>query len=153
MATLIKANRHRGRKRRQPIAEINVTPFVDVMLVLLVVFMITAPMLATGVPVDLPKTKASPLPSSDEQPLVVTVDKSGQVVVGGQEEPVEMARLAPMLTAVAQENLEKRVYVRGDRDVAYGRVMAVLSLLQTAGFTNAAMVVDPNSASRDPEGG
>ncbi|MDZ4761643.1 MAG: protein TolR [Alphaproteobacteria bacterium] len=141
------------RKRRAPIAEINVTPFVDVMLVLLVVFMITAPLLASGVAVDLPKTRAAQLPSSDEQPLVVTVDRDGRVFVGTQDEPVEMEALAPMLLAVAQENLEKRVYVRGDEAVAYGKVIAVLSLLQGAGFRNAGMVVDPETAQRMMKGG
>jgi biopolymer transport protein TolR len=142
MVMLLKNSSAGGRRRRKPMAEINVTPFVDVMLVLLVVFMITAPMLATGVAVDLPKTRAEPLPASDDQPLVVTVDKDGLIYVGTQEEPVEIGQLAPMLKAVAQQNLEKRVYVRGDENVAYGKVVTVLSLLQGAGFRNAGMVVD-----------
>lgn len=132
----------RRHRRPKPMADINVTPFVDVMLVLLVVFMITAPLLAQGVPVDLPKTKAEQLPSSDEQPLVVTVDAEGLIYVGTQEEAVEVEALPSLLAAVASENLERRVYVRGDQAVAYGRVVKVLSMLQTAGFTNAGMVVE-----------
>jgi biopolymer transport protein TolR len=153
MVMLTKKSQGGRGRRRGAMAEINVTPFVDVMLVLLVVFMITAPMLASGVAVDLPKTKADPLPSADEQPLVVTVAKDGLVFVGTQEEPVEMEALAPMLMAVAQENLEKRVYVRGDQEVPYGKVMGVLSLLQGSGFRNAAMVVDPETAARGARGG
>ncbi len=138
-----------GRRRgSRPMAEINVTPFVDVMLVLLIVFMITAPMLATGVAVDLPKTRAEPLPASDQQPLVVTIDREGQIYLGTQDEPVAMDEVAPRLTAVAGENLERRVYVRGDDAVAYGKVVTVLAILQSAGFTNAGMVVDSETAKR-----
>ena len=145
MGGIVNNNSGRGgnRRRLKPNAEINVTPFVDVMLVLLVVFMITAPMLATGVSVDLPKTKAEALPTTDDQPLMVTVDRDGQIFVGGQDEPVAIESLAPMLTAIAKENLERRVFVRGDQSVAYGKVVIVLSKLQQAGFRNAGMVVDP----------
>lgn len=132
-----------SRRRRAPMAEINVTPFVDVMLVLLVVFMITAPMLTSGVAVDLPKTKAQPLPSTEDRPIVVSVDKGGLVYVGTQEEPVELDTLAAMLTSVASNDFKKRIFVRGDESVAYGRVVSVLALIQRAGFTNAGMVVDP----------
>ena len=142
-----RASGSRRHRRPKPMAEINVTPFVDVMLVLLVVFMITAPLLAQGIPVDLPKTKAEQLPSSEEQPLVVTVDAQGQVFVGTQEEPVELEALPPMLTAVARENLERRVYVRGDQTAQYGRVVKVLALLQAAGFTNAGIVVEDEEIS------
>jgi biopolymer transport protein TolR len=134
-----------GRRRARPMAEINVTPFVDVMLVLLVVFMITAPMLATGVPVSLPKTTAQPLPSTPHQPLVVSVDRDGRVFVGTQEKPVEAEQLGPMLLAIAKENKEERVYVRGDQNVAYGRMASVLALLQQAGFKNVGLVSDPNA--------
>ena len=138
------ANRGKSRGRRaRPTAEINVTPFVDVMLVLLVVFMITAPMLATGVSVDLPKTKAEALPSSDDQPLMVTVDKDGQIFVGTQNEAVEIETLTPILKGIANDDLQRRVYVRGDQSVAYGKVVKVLAVLQQAGFRNAGMVVDP----------
>jgi len=150
MVMLLKKGGAGGGRRRKPMAEINVTPFVDVMLVLLVVFMITAPMLATGVAVDLPKTRAAQLPAGD-QPLVVTVDRDGLIYVGTQEEAVELEQLAPMLKAVAQQNLEARVYVRGDEAVPYGKVVTVLSLLQGAGFRNAGMVVD--SQTKTPKAG
>jgi biopolymer transport protein TolR len=128
-------------------ADINVTPMVDVMLVLLVVFMITAPMLATGVAVNLPKTRAEQLPTEKERPLVVTIDKDGKTYVGMEKDkPVEMAALASMLKAIAGQKMDKRVYVRADEAVAYGKVMTVLSLLQRAGFTNAGLPVDSQKA-------
>ncbi len=143
----------RSSRRRGPVAEINVTPFVDVMLVLLVVFMITAPMLTTGVPVDLPRTKAQTLPSTQHQPLVVSVDKDGKVYVGTQDEPVEPKALAPMLKAIAKENLEERVFIRGDEKADYGVVVGVLALIQGAGFTKASIVTDDKAASKLLEGG
>jgi biopolymer transport protein TolR len=127
-------------------ADINVTPMVDVMLVLLVVFMITAPMLATGVAVNLPKTRAQQLPTEKERPLVVTVDKDGKAYVGMEDTPVELAALAPMLMQIANQKMDKRVYIRGDDIVAYGKVVQVLTLLQAAGFTNAGLVVDSKKA-------
>src|SRR5690348_4310379 len=99
MAMMIRGGRGRGGRRR-PMAEINVTPMVDVMLVLLIVFMITAPMLATGVAVNLPKTRADQLPSQQEQPLIVTVDKDCKNYLGTQKEPVALAQLAPQLKAI-----------------------------------------------------
>jgi biopolymer transport protein TolR len=126
-------------------ADINVTPMVDVMLVLLVVFMITAPMLATGVAVNLPKTRADQLPTEKERPLVVTIDKSGKIFVGMQDKPVEIVQLAPQLKAIADQKLDKRVYVRADEAVPYGSVMQVLALLQGAGFSNAGLPVDPKN--------
>jgi biopolymer transport protein TolR len=129
-------------------SEINVTPFVDVMLVLLIVFMITAPMLTSGITVDLPKTKAESLPASEDQPLVVTIDKEGKVYIGGEDNAVELEALPPLLRAVAREDLSKRVFIRGDENVSHGRVIAVLSLLQQSGFRNAAMVVDAEAAKR-----
>ena len=146
MAMLIRSG-GRG-KRRRPMADINVTPMVDVMLVLLVVFMVTAPMLATGVTVTLPKTRADQMKTEKERPLVVTVDKAGKVYVGLEDTPVELKDLAPMLKALAENNLEKRVYVRADEAVNYGAVVTVLALLQSSGFTNAGLPVDPNSAKR-----
>jgi biopolymer transport protein TolR len=144
MAMLIKGAGRRG--RRKPMADINVTPMVDVMLVLLVVFMITAPMLATGVAVNLPKTRAEQLPTEKERPLVVTIDKNGNYFVGMEDTPVELAQLAPQLKAIAESKLDKRVYVRADEEVSYGTVMTVLTLLQRAGFTNVGLPVDAKKA-------
>lgn len=152
MGMLIKSGSGRGR-RQKPMADINVTPFVDVMLVLLVVFMITAPLLATGVPVNLPKTAAKPLPTGQDTPLVVTVDKDGKVFVGEQSQPVELEDLGPMLVAIGKENLEKRVYVRGDDAVAFGTVAKVLAMLQQAGFKNAGLVTDSKAQKPPTKGG
>ena len=152
MAMLIKSGRGRG-SRRRPIADINVTPMVDVMLVLLVVFMITAPMLATGVAVTLPKVSAEQLKQENERPLVVTVDKDARVYVGQQDNAIELRELAPLLKALAENNMEKRVFVRADEAVPYGAVVTVLALLQEAGFKNAGLPVDPNQARRIRDGG
>jgi biopolymer transport protein TolR len=127
-------------------ADINVTPMVDVMLVLLVVFMITAPMLATGVSVTLPKARAEQLKTDRERPLVVTIDKDSKVYVGTQDEPVELKDLATMLKAQADNNLEKRVYVRADAQAPAGSMIQVMALLQTSGFANVGLPVDPNMA-------
>jgi len=151
MAMLIKPGRGRGARRR-PIADINVTPMVDVMLVLLVVFMITAPMLATGVSVTLPKISAEQLRQEKERPLVVTVDKDARIYVGQQDEAIPLNELAPLLRALAENNMEKRVFVRADEAVPYGAVVTVLALLQEAGFRNAGLPVDPNQARRAREG-
>ncbi len=153
MAMMIGGRSGRRGGRRQPIADINVTPMVDVMLVLLVVFMITAPMLATGVSVTLPKTAAEQLQTEKERPLVVTVDKDSKIYVGMEKEPIPLKELAPMLMALAENNLEKRVYVRGDEAVPYGAVVGVLALLQRAGFKNAGLPVDANAANRILEQG
>lgn|SRR5690606_32488293 len=152
MAMLIRSG-GRGRSRRRPMADINVTPMVDVMLVLLVVFMITAPMLATGVPVNLPKTRAEQMPTEKERPLVVTIDKAGQIFVGMQDEPIELEQLGATLKAIANDRLDKRVYVRADEAVLYGSVMEVLSMLQESGFTSAGLPVDPKPKTPAQEGG
>jgi len=152
MAMLIKNGKGRGGRRR-PIADINVTPMVDVMLVLLVVFMITAPMLAAGVNVSLPKVSAEQMPPETERPLVVTVDKDGGVYVNERKETIKLKELAPLLKALAENNLEKRVFIRADQDASYGSVVTVLALLQEAGFRNAGLPVDPAEARRIRDGG
>jgi biopolymer transport protein TolR len=152
MPMLIKGSGGR-RGRRRPMADINVTPMVDVMLVLLVVFMVTAPMLATGVSVSLPKVTAEQMPTENQRPLVVTIDKDGGVYLGMEDTPVELKDLAPQLMALAENNIEKRVYVRADEMVANGVVVKVLALLQTAGFRNVGLPVDPNVARRIMQGG
>jgi biopolymer transport protein TolR len=141
------------RSRRKPMADINVTPMVDVMLVLLVVFMVTAPMLATGVSVSLPKVSAEQMPTHNERPLVVTIDKEGGVFLGLEDTPVELKDLAPQLMALAENNTEKRVYVRADEAGQIGVVVKVLALLQAAGFRNVGLPVDPNVARRIMQGG
>ena len=122
---------------RRLMADINVTPFVDVMLVLLVVFMITAPLLSVGVPVDLPQTAAGALGGEDE-PLSVTIDADGVVWV--QETAVEFDRLIPLLVAVSDRNPDIRIFVRGDRTIAYGRVLEIVGAINAAGFQRVALV-------------
>src|SRR5690348_13615402 len=129
----------RHRRRIRPMSEINVTPFVDVMLVLLIVFMVTAPLLTVGVPVDLPKTKAQPL-SQDREPLSVSIRSSGRIYL--QNTPVPEEELVPKLTAIATNGYDQRVFVRGDQSVDYGRVMEVMALISSAGFTHIGLVTD-----------
>ncbi len=133
--------RNGGRRRRTSLMnEINVTPMVDVMLVLLIIFMVTAPLLTAGVEVDLPKTEAAPLPGTDE-PLVVSVDAAGQVYL--QETVVDLQSLPAQMQAVAGANPDLRVFVRGDRAIDYGRVMAVVGTLQAAGYRRVALITEP----------
>ena len=142
MGTILHGRGLRGRSKRtvyRPLAEINVTPFVDVMLVLLIVFMVTAPLLTVGVPVDLPKTQARNLSDQDE-PLVISVNSGGEVFL--QESKVDMANLVPLLVAITDANAEARIYVRGDRAIAYGRIMEVMGSVNAAGFTRVALVAE-----------
>ena len=118
-------------------SEINVTPFVDVMLVLLIVFMVTAPLLTVGIPVDLPKVKANAL-TDQKAPLEITVKLDGKVYLG--ESLVKVENLIPRLNAITDQNTQARIYVRGDRVVAYGRVMEIMSLINTAGYVKVALV-------------
>src|ERR1700761_9481495 len=130
----------RGRRRRgRAMAEINVTPFVDVMLVLLIVFMVTAPLLTVGVPVDLPKTRAPAL-GQDKEPLSITITKAGKIYL--QKQVVTEDALVPKLQAISQNGYDQRIFVRGDKTVDYGRVMEVMGLLSQAGFTRIGLVTD-----------
>jgi biopolymer transport protein TolR len=137
-APLARDGGRRGRRRR-PLAEINVTPLVDVMLVLLIVFMVTAPLLTTGVTVDLPQARTAPLPGQDE-PLVVTIRADGTVFL--QESAIALDQLGPRLAAVGERNPELRVFVRGDKSVDYGRVMAVVGALNQAGIAKVALLTE-----------
>jgi biopolymer transport protein TolR len=132
-----RATRGSRANRRRPMSEINVTPFVDVMLVLLIVFMVTAPLLTVGVPVDLPQTRAKSL-GEDREPLAVSVDASGQVFL--QNTPIPIEELVPKLMAISNNGYNQRVFVRGDRNVAYGKVAEVMGLLNAAGFTRIGLV-------------
>jgi len=131
-----------GARRRggyQPMAQINVTPFVDVMLVLLIVFMVTAPLLTAGVRVDLPESQANTI-NEPVEPLVVTVDREGAIYI--QETRVELAQLVPRLNAITGEKPDTRIYVRGDRAIDYGRVMTVMGRINGAGFSKVALVTE-----------
>jgi biopolymer transport protein TolR len=130
--------RHKHRRRRsRPMSDINVTPFVDVMLVLLIVFMVTAPLLSAGVPVDLPDAQAKPL-ALEKEPITVTVDTQGRVFIKDAE--VTMDDLVPKLTAAAANGLDERIYVRGDKAVSYGTIMKVMGTISSAGFTHIGLV-------------
>ena len=131
------------RHRRNPVmSEINVTPMVDVMLVLLIIFMVSAPLLTVGVPIDLPQTQASSLDQADKEPLAVSVNTKGQIFLQNSEIPLE--ELVPKLQAIAQARggSDERIYVRGDRTVDYGTVMRVMGRLSAAGFRRVALVTE-----------
>ena len=131
-----------GKRRRQsyvPMAEINVTPFVDVMLVLLIVFMVAAPLLTVGVPIELPETNAKPL-EGDKEPLAVTVQQDGTVLL--QETVIETENLVAKLVEISEENYEERIYVRGDKRVDYGAVAKVMAMISSAGFKRIGLVTE-----------
>jgi biopolymer transport protein TolR len=129
-----------GRGRgRHPMSEINVTPFVDVMLVLLIVFMVTAPLLTVGVPVDLPQTRAKSL-GEDKEPLAVSIDNGGKIYL--QNTPIGLDDLVPKLMAISSNGYNQRIFVRGDKAVDYGKVMEVMGLLNASGFTRIGLVTD-----------
>ena len=130
------SGKNRRRKFSQ-MSEINVTPFVDVMLVLLIVFMVTAPLLTVGIPVDLPKVKASAL-TDQKDPIEITVNLEGEVYIG--ESLVEVENLIPRINAITERNTEARIYIRGDRVVAYGRVLEIMSIINTAGYIKVALI-------------
>jgi len=132
--------RGRRRGRAQPMAEINVTPFVDVMLVLLIIFMVAAPLLTVGVPVELPKTAAGALPAEQEEPLTVTVTADGAIQI--QTTDVARDGLIGRLRAIATERAGDRVYLRADGRVPYSTVMEVMGALNAGGFSNIGLVTD-----------
>ena len=131
------SGQRRGRRKLRPMGEINVTPLVDVMLVLLIVFMVTAPLLTVGVPVELPKTKASQI-SDDQTPVVVTIRLDGEIAL--QNRIITFEELLPRLEAVARAKPETRVFVRGDKQVPYGEVIEVMGRIQEAGFSRVALI-------------
>jgi biopolymer transport protein TolR len=131
------ARRRRRGRGPKPMSEINVTPFVDVMLVLLIVFMVTAPLLTAGVPIDLPQAAVQPL-AVEKEPIMITIDPDGKVFIG--EEEVAMDQLVPRLTAIATEGFEERIYVRGDRTASYGTIMTVMGTINNAGFKRIGLV-------------
>ena len=128
------------RRKFRPMADINVTPMVDVMLVLLVIFMVTAPLLTSGVPVDLPKTNSGQL-KGDDQPLTISVDKQGKVFL--QDTEVQLDELTPRLKAITQAKPDTRIFVKGDTGINYGRVMEVMGQLGAAGFPHVALLTQP----------
>ena len=134
----------RNKKRIQkhkPLSEINVTPFVDVMLVLLVVFMVTAPLLTVGFEVTLPKTKAQSL-KPKQDPIILTMDRGGDIYV--QKQKLDLSKLSMKLKAITQTNYKTTIYIRGDTRVNYGRVMKLMGQITAAGFQNVALVTESN---------
>lgn len=131
-----RGHRRRGRHHGL-VSEINVTPLVDVMLVLLIIFMVAAPMLTVGVPIDLPETQAKQM-NSDTQPITVSVDSEGKVFL--QETEIAIDEVVDKLTAIARTGYDERIYVRGDRDADYGTVMKVMARISAAGYKNLGLV-------------
>ena len=136
-----RSTRH-SRRHQAPMSEINVTPMVDVMLVLLIIFMVAAPLLTVGVPVNLPETGAKPL-TGDNEPLAITVKADGEVFL--QDTAIETSNLVSKLRAISETGYEERIYVRGDKDVAYGDVADVVARINAAGFSKVALVTDLKS--------
>ncbi len=145
----------KGRRRRRggarPMSEINVTPFVDVMMVLLIIFMVAAPMLTVGVPVQLPRTAAQSLPSEQEEPLTVTITASGELAI--QTSVVPEGDLIPRLQAIAAERTSNRIFLRADGAIPYERVMQVMGALNAGGFPNIGLVTDSGGPRLDGTGG
>ncbi len=139
--------RPRGRTRYKPLSEINVTPMVDVMLVLLIVFMVAAPLMTSGVNVDLPKTSAAPL-AQDSEPLTVSVNAEGKIYL--QDAEVPLSDLAPKLSAASDDKLDRRIFVRGDKGLPYGRIMEVMSTITQGGFTKVALLAEQTGAPPAP---
>ncbi|SMX40216.1 protein TolR [Maliponia aquimaris] len=145
--------RRRGSRRRggaQPMSEINVTPFVDVMLVLLIIFMVAAPLLTVGVPVELPKTAAQALPAETEEPLTVTLSADGTVLIQTTEIPRD--ELVNRLRAIAAERSDDRVYLRADGSVPYEQVAQIMGALNAGGFSSIGLVTDVGGPALDGPG-
>ena len=126
--------------KKEPISEINVTPFVDVMLVLLIIFMVTAPLLTVGVQVDLPETSADTLPEETE-PLTLTINAKGEIFI--QETKVEYEKIIAKIMAVSNNRTDTRIFVRGDKTLNYGRVLEIMGMLSGSGFTKVALISEP----------
>lgn len=145
MAGQLPGRTGRGRATRRqgyaPMAEINVTPFVDVMLVLLVVFMITAPLLTAGVPVNLPQSDAKAINQESNTPIEITVDNTGQIYIGDAE--VERQKLIPLLGAMTKGNPDRQIFIRGDQTINYGQIANILGAVSSAGFSKISLVTTP----------
>ncbi len=132
--------RRRRGKRRAPMADINMTPFIDVILVLLIIFMVAAPLLTVGVPLDLPKTSAGQI-NIEQKPLTVSVKENGVIYV--QDKQVALVELAGALQAQAKQGFDERIYVRGAKTVEYGKVIEVMAVITKAGYKRTAMITEP----------
>ncbi|MDZ4312372.1 MAG: protein TolR [Cypionkella sp.] len=150
-AGVVKKSGGGGRRRRRgssaAMADINITPFVDVMLVLLIIFMVTAPMLQVGIPLEMPKTAAASLPTEQEEPLVVSITADGVLMI--QTSEVSDAELIPKLTAVASQRTSDKIFVKADGALTYTRVAEVMGALSAAGFSNIGLVTDAGGPKMD----
>ncbi len=157
MAAVIQKNQSGRRRRRRrgghaaAMSEINITPFVDVMLVLLIIFMVAAPLVTVGVPVELPETAATPLPSEQEEPLTITLTADGLIMV--QETELDMDHLIPKLRAIAAEREGNKVFLRADGAIAYEAVVQVMGALNAGGFSNIGLVTESGGPTLDGSGG
>jgi biopolymer transport protein TolR len=142
-----RSNGRGGRGRYRPLAEINVTPLVDVMLVLLIIFMVTAPLMTSGVTVDLPKTSSQPL-NTDSEPLTVSINAEGNIFL--QNDAVDLTDLVAKLQAIAQNNPDRRIFVRGDKANTYGRIMEVMGTITEGGFTKVALLAEQPAGGAAP---
>jgi biopolymer transport protein TolR len=140
MAVSLPGRNGNGRARYRPMSEINVTPMVDVMLVLLVIFMVAAPLLTVGVPVDLPQSQA-PAINQPQEPLVITVNAQGQMFL--QNDPIADDQLVPRLEAITKANPNADIYVRGDQAINYGRVMQIMGMVSAAGYQKVSLITEP----------
>ncbi|MGE3064347.1 MAG: protein TolR [Hyphomicrobiaceae bacterium] len=131
--------RRRGSRKHTPMSEINVTPFVDVMLVLLIIFMVTAPLLTVGVPIELPEARGQQL-QANKEPLTISVNGKGEIYI--QENVVPLEELAPKLRAIAKNGYEEQIFIRGDKGIDYGTVMRVMGRIKSAGFTKVSLVTE-----------
>lgn len=129
--------RRRGGRRAAPVNEINITPFVDVMLVLLIIFMVAAPLMTSGVPVDLPETAAKPL-QGDNEPITISVTSEGKIFIQNTE--IALDEVVPKLTAIAENGYEERIFVKGDQTAAYGTMMQIMGRINAAGFKRLGLV-------------
>ena len=146
-----RGRRARGMRVSTTLAEINVVPLVDVMLVLLIIFMVAAPLLTVGVPIELPKTAAAPLPTEQEEPLTIALTADGQILV--QNSAVERAELIPLLKAVAEERKSEKIFLRADGAIPYEGVMQVMGALNASGFNEIGLVTEQGGPKFDGQDG
>lgn len=149
MADVVKrvSRKGRGRRRNAPMSEINVTPFVDVMLVLLVIFMVAAPLMTAGVPLNLPRSAATAMPTEPEEPLVISIPAEGAITL--MNDPVADDAVVSRLRAVLAERQSQRIFLRADGSIPYARVVQVMGALNVAGFTDIVLVTDTGGPRMD----
>ncbi|MBM3603678.1 MAG: protein TolR [Alphaproteobacteria bacterium] len=145
--SVVKRVRAKGRRRNLPMSEINVTPFVDVMLVLLIIFMVAAPLMTAGVPLNLPQTAANAVPTEQEEPLVLSIPAQGSMLV--MEQPVEDSQLVARLRAILAERQSARVFLRADGSIPYARVVQIMGALNAAGITDIVLVTETGGPRMD----